>query len=163
MTDALPDACERVRRAAEKLGLTIAPIEMPASTHTAQQAADACGCTLAQIVKSLVFQGKSSKRPYLFLVSGPNRVDEAHMATLIGEGLKRMDARDVRDVTGFAIGGIPPLGHDARLKTFLDQDLMSFDVVWAAAGTPRSVFSASPHALAEATGARVVAMSAASP
>lgn len=158
MTDALPDACERVRRAAEKLGLIIAPVEMPASTHTAQEAADACGCTLAQIVKSLVFQGKISKRPYLFLVSGPNRVDEARMAMLVGEGLKRMDARDVRDVTGFAIGGIPPLGHDTKLKTYLDQDLMAFDVVWAAAGTPRSVFSAAPAALVTATAAQVVAM-----
>ncbi len=80
------------------------------------------------------------------------------MAALVGEGLKRMDARDVRDVTGFAIGGIPPLGHDTKLKTYLDQDLMAFDVVWAAAGTPRSVFSASPTALAAATGAQVVAM-----
>lgn len=159
MTDApLPPSAARVQAAAERLGLAIAVREMPASTRTAEEAAVACGCDLAQIVKSLVFAGRDSGRPYLLLVSGKNRVDEARIAAVVGEPLTRPKADAVRAWTGYAIGGIPPFGHDAELPTFLDEDLLAYEVVWAAAGTPFAVFSVAPHALAQAVGGRVIAI-----
>jgi prolyl-tRNA editing enzyme YbaK/EbsC (Cys-tRNA(Pro) deacylase) len=132
---------------------------MPQSTRSADEAAAACGCHVAQIVKSLVFAGAASGEPYLLLVSGCNRVDPAGIAAALGEALVRPDAAKVRAWTGFAIGGIPPFGHDRRLRTFLDRDLLAFETVWAAAGTPNAVFAADPAALAAATGARAIGMS----
>ena len=121
----LAPSAARVQAAAERLGLTIAVREMPASTRTAEEAAVACGCDLAQIVKSLVFAGRDSGRPYLLLVSGKNRVDEARVAAVVGEPLTRPKADAVRAWTGYAIGGIPPFGHDAELPTFVDEDLLA--------------------------------------
>jgi prolyl-tRNA editing enzyme YbaK/EbsC (Cys-tRNA(Pro) deacylase) len=159
MTDApLPPSAARVQAAAERLGLSIGVREMPASTRTADQAAAACGCHVGQIVKSLVFAGKETGRPYLFLVSGKNRVDEAGVAAAVGEPLTRPKADAVRAWTGFAIGGIPPFGHDVALATFVDEDLLAYDVVWAAAGTPFAVFSVAPAALARAVEGRVIAV-----
>ena len=154
----LPPSAARVQAAAERLGLAIAVREMPASTRTAEEAAAACGCDVAQIVKSLVFAGRDSGRPYLLLVSGKNRVDEARVAAIIGEPLTRPKADAVRAWTGYAIGGIPPFGHDAELPTFVDEDLLAYEVVWAAAGTPFAVFSVAPHALAHAVAGRVTAI-----
>ena len=157
MSDAsLPPSAARVQAAAERLGLRIAVREMPASTRTAEEAAAACGCEVGQIVKSLVFAGKDSGRPYLLLVSGKNRVDEKGVAGAIGERLARPDAAAVRAWTGFAIGGIPPFGHDAEMPTFVDRDLLAFDVVWAAAGTPSAVFCVAPAALAQAVGGQII-------
>jgi prolyl-tRNA editing enzyme YbaK/EbsC (Cys-tRNA(Pro) deacylase) len=159
MTDtapALPAAALRVQEAGQKLGLDIAPREMADSTRTAEDAAAACGVTVGQIVKSLVFLGAQSGRPYLLLVSGTNRVNEAGVAAHLGEALKRPDGRSVRDMTGFAIGGIPPFGHDRPLRTFMDGDLLQYDIVWAAAGTPRSVFSVHPQKLRDAVKAQVI-------
>jgi prolyl-tRNA editing enzyme YbaK/EbsC (Cys-tRNA(Pro) deacylase) len=136
----------------------VAVREMAQSTRSAEDAAAACGVTVGQIVKSLVFLGAGSKRPYLLLVSGKNRVNETAVAAHLGEGLKRPDATFVRDLTGFAIGGIPPFGHDRRLTTYLDADLLTYDVVWAAAGTPRAVFPVTPALLRDAIGAKVIAM-----
>ncbi|SON57963.1 YbaK/EbsC protein [Hartmannibacter diazotrophicus] len=155
----LPDAARRVADAAAALGLDVNVIEMPASTRTAEDAAAACDCTVAQIVKSLVFTGRDSGTPYLLLVSGPNRVDQDAVAATIGEPLDRPNGKAVREITGFAIGGIPPLGHASALKTFFDPDLLAHDVVWAAAGTPSCVFSASPRPLFEAIGATALVMS----
>lgn len=132
---------------------------MPASTRTATDAAAACGCAVGQIVKSLVFRGRSSGKPYLLLVSGANRVDEKSVGAVLGEPLTRPDAQFVRDVTGFAIGGIPPLGHETALATYFDRDLMQYDVVWAAAGTPQAVFAVAPALLADKTGATIISMS----
>ena len=154
----LKDAARRVQERAAGLGLEIEVRQMPASTRTAVDAAAACGCGVGQIVKSLVFKGRTSGKPYLLLVSGSNRVDEKGVAAVIGEPLTRPDAQFVRDVTGYAIGGIPPLGHDTPLATYFVRDLMQYDVVWAAAGTPESVFAASPSQLAEKTGATVISM-----
>lgn len=150
----LPDSARRVAEAARAAGLDIAIVEMPDSTRTAEDAAAACGCGVAQIVKSLVFQGADTGTPYLLLVSGVNRVDEAGMAAVLGEALKRPNGRAVRDITGYAIGGIPPLGHPVEMPTVIDETLLRFDTVWAAAGTPRCVFSVDPKALAAATNAR---------
>ncbi len=142
--------------AAAQLGLDIAVREMAHPTRTAEEAALACGVTVGQIVKSLVFLGSTSGKPYLLLVSGSNRVNEKGVAAHLGETLTRPDAATVRDLTGYAIGGIPPFGHAAMLATSIDRDLLQYDVVWAAAGTPRAVFRVDPNKLQAATGAVII-------
>jgi prolyl-tRNA editing enzyme YbaK/EbsC (Cys-tRNA(Pro) deacylase) len=156
--DELKPAARRVQAAIDAKSLGGRVRHMPQSTRTAEEAAAACGCAVGQIVKSLVFRGATSGKPYLLLVSGANRVNEKAVADRIGEALKRPDADYVRGVTGFAIGGIPPLGHDTPLETYMDEALLAFDQVWAAAGAADAVFPAAPARLAEATGARVVAV-----
>jgi prolyl-tRNA editing enzyme YbaK/EbsC (Cys-tRNA(Pro) deacylase) len=157
MSELSPSAA-RVAAAARDLGLAVDVIEHEATTRTAEDAAAACGCAVGQIVKSLIFRGRTTKKPYLLLVSGSNRVDEKAVAASIGEALKRTDADDVRTLTGYAIGGVPPLGHAQPLTVYLDRDLLAFPTVWAAAGTPNAVFEVAPRALAEATGAEVIAV-----
>ena len=154
----LPPSAARVAEAATRLGLAIRVREMPQSTRTAEDAAAACGCDVAQIVKSLVFAGTATGCPYLLLVSGKHRVNEKGVAGAVGEPLRRPDAEQVRTWTGFAIGGIPPFGHAQELATFMDEGLLPYDVVWAAAGTPFAVFSVEPKALAGAVAARVIRM-----
>ena len=153
---ALPASAQRVQDAADRLGLAIAVRLMPQSTRTAEDAAAACGCAVGQIVKSLVFAGARSGTPHLLLVSGKNRVDENAAAAALGEAPARAEAAQVRAWTGFAIGGIPPFGHATPLPTFIDRDLLAYDVVWAAAGTPSAIFSVAPQALAKAIGARPI-------
>jgi prolyl-tRNA editing enzyme YbaK/EbsC (Cys-tRNA(Pro) deacylase) len=156
--DELKPAARRVQAAIDAKGLGGKVRHMPQSTRTAEEAAAACGCAVGQIVKSLVFRGATSGKPYLLLVSGANRGNEKAVAGRIGEALKRPDADYVRSVTGFAIGGIPPLGHDTPLDTFMDEALLAFEEVWAAAGTSDAVFPVAPRRLAEATGARIIAV-----
>ncbi|MCB1482396.1 MAG: YbaK/EbsC family protein [Rhodobiaceae bacterium] len=156
MNTSLPAAAQRVAEAASALGLDIRVLEMPDSTRTAEEAASACGCSVGQIVKSLIFAGKETDTPYLLLVSGDNRVNEKLMARVLGEPLRRPDADYVRKVTGFAIGGVAPIAHATPLRTLFDKDLLKFNVIWAAAGTPRCVFETNPQALAGATGAEIV-------
>lgn len=155
MTERLP-ATERFRRAAATLGLDVEIVEHAESSRTAEEAAARCGCDVAQIVKSLVFRGAETGRPILLLVSGANRVNERAAGKQIGEPLERADALYVRDVTGYAIGGIPPLGHAEPIATFIDEALLEFVTVWAAAGTPNAVFSAVPDQLVEVTGAKII-------
>lgn len=143
-------------------GLSIDIRIMADSTRTAEEAAAACGTSVAQIVKSLVFQGKESGKPYLLLVSGSNRVKEGLVGRTIGEKIVRPDAGFVREQTGFAIGGIPPLGHDRPIATYVDADLLKFDEVFAAAGTPNAIFGVDPRALCEACGAEAIAVCEAS-
>jgi prolyl-tRNA editing enzyme YbaK/EbsC (Cys-tRNA(Pro) deacylase) len=157
MNDLAPSAL-KVQQAAAVLGLDVAVREMPGSTRTAAEAAAACGVAVGQIVKSLVFVGAESGRPYLLLVSGTNRVNEKGVAQHLGEKLNWPDADGVRRFTGFAIGGIPPFGHAARLATYMDEDLLRYDVVWAAAGTPRAVFPVDPRRLRDAIAAIVIAV-----
>jgi prolyl-tRNA editing enzyme YbaK/EbsC (Cys-tRNA(Pro) deacylase) len=152
----LPDANRRFADGAAACGLAVEIRQMAESTRTAEDAAAACGCSVAQIVKSLVFRGAQSGTPYLLMVSGANRVNERGVAGQIGEALARPDARYVRDVTGYAIGGIPPLAHKTPVKTCFDRDLLAFETVWAAAGTPSSVFPARPAELCEAAGAQII-------
>jgi prolyl-tRNA editing enzyme YbaK/EbsC (Cys-tRNA(Pro) deacylase) len=149
----LPSSAQRVADAAQRLGLNPKIVTMADSTRTAEEAALACGCEVGQIVKSLVFRGASSGTPYLLLVSGKNRVDEAKAAEVIGERLARPDAAYVRGMTGFAIGGIPPFGHAQPLKTFMDADLLTYGDVWTAAGTPHCVMRLKPQELHAKTGA----------
>jgi prolyl-tRNA editing enzyme YbaK/EbsC (Cys-tRNA(Pro) deacylase) len=159
MTDAsgaLPASAQKVQDEAQRLSLSVSVVEMADSTRTAEDAAAACGCEVAQIVKSLIFRGETSGKPYLMLVSGTNRLNEKKVAKSIGEGLTRPDAAYVRDVTGFAIGGVPPFGHTSPMEVYIDEDLLRFETVWAAAGTPRAVFAVAPGALADAVGAKVI-------
>lgn len=158
MSTNLPRSSLRVMDAAARLGISTEIIEMPDSTRTAQEAARACGCDVAQIVKSLIFKGSQSGRPLLLLVSGANRVDERVAAEAIGEAFRRADADFVRETTGYAIGGIPPFGHDRPLRTYMDRELLGFDVVWAAAGTPRTIMRLKPASLLEATRAELIAV-----
>jgi prolyl-tRNA editing enzyme YbaK/EbsC (Cys-tRNA(Pro) deacylase) len=130
--------------------------EFPASTRTAQEAADAVGTSVGQIVKSLVFLAGDS--PVLALVSGANRLDPDRLAALTGLPIGKADADAVRHATGYSIGGVPPIGFPAPIPTFVDRDLLEYDVVWAAAGTPRHVFPIAPQDLVRVTGGRVVAL-----
>lgn len=152
----LKPAPRRVQQAADALALAVRVVEMAQSTRTAEEAAAACGCAVGQIIKSQVFRGRQSGKPMLLLVSGSNRVDQAGVAAVIGEALDRPDAAFVREVTGFAIGGIPPFGHAQPLPTWLDEDLLQYKTVWAAAGSPEAVFEVDPRRLVEAIGATVV-------
>jgi prolyl-tRNA editing enzyme YbaK/EbsC (Cys-tRNA(Pro) deacylase) len=153
---ALAASAQKVQDFAAALGLEIAVREMAQPTRTAEEAAAACGVTVGQIVKSLVFLGATSGQPHLLLVSGANRVNEKGVAAHLGEKLKRPDADAVRALTGYAIGGIPPFGHATPLVTYVDEDLLQYDVVWAAAGTPKAVFRTEPAKLRDATQAIVI-------
>lgn len=144
-----------VRAAAEALGLDIAVVTYPEGTRTAQDAANAIGCSVAQIVKSLIFDVAGQLT--LALVSGANQLDEKKLATASGAPKTgRANADQVREATGFPIGGVPPFGHRQPLPVFVDPDLLGHEVVWAAAGTPHTVFSVAPGALVGAIGATVV-------
>ncbi|MBE2318708.1 YbaK/EbsC family protein [Solirubrobacter sp. CPCC 204708] len=133
---------------------------MEDSTRTAPEAAAAVGCEVGAIVKSLVMRGVKTGEPVLALVSGSNRADLELVSAAVGEGIERPDAAYVREVTGFSIGGVPPVGHPAPVRTVLDEDLLRFETVWAAAGNPHAVFPIAPDALASATGARVTRLAA---
>lgn len=142
----------RVIAALNAAGLATLPIEMPAETRTAQQAAAAAGCALDQIVKSILLQGESG-RLCLFLTAGGNQVDVARASALAGETLGRAEIDTVRAVTGFAIGGVAPIGHLTPCPTWMDPRLMAFDTIWAAAGTPRHIFACAPADLLAASSA----------
>jgi prolyl-tRNA editing enzyme YbaK/EbsC (Cys-tRNA(Pro) deacylase) len=137
-------------------GLDVAVVEMLESTRSAEDAAATIGCGVEQIAKSLVFRGQTSGDPYLIIASGPNRVDEAMIAVMVGEGVALSDADFVRQATGYSIGGVPPFGHAHTLRTLIDEDLLSHAEIWAAAGTPRAVFRLSPADLADLSGGEVV-------
>jgi prolyl-tRNA editing enzyme YbaK/EbsC (Cys-tRNA(Pro) deacylase) len=142
----------RVVDAAAARGLTIEPREFPEGTRTAQDAAHAIGVEVGQIVKSLAF--KADGEVVLVLVSGANRLDEAKLAAAVhASTIERADADAVRAATSFAIGGVPPFGHPERLRTYVDTDLLRYDVVWAAAGTPRHVFAITSDDLVRVSGA----------
>ena len=145
---------QRVVEAARAAGLEIEVREFPEGARTAEDAARAIGVSVGQIVKSLVFT--TDGRPVLCLVSGLNRVDGGRLAVITGASdVRRASADEVERATGFAIGGVPPLGHAHPLPIYCDRDLLAFDIVWAAAGTPRAVFSAQPLALVKACRATV--------
>ena len=147
----------RVRAAAEASGLAIAPVRLAEGTRTATDAARACRCEIDQIVKSIVFREAGSQRHVLFLTAGGNRVDPAKAAQLAGAALEKADAASIRAHTGFAIGGVAPIGHLTPIDTWIDPKLLDYRTVWAAAGTPHHVFEIAPGPLAAATGATVAA------
>lgn len=145
----------RVIAALEAAGIDARPLQMAEETRTAPQAAEAAGCHLDQIVKSILFKGQGTGRLFLFLTAGGNQVDAAKAAALAGEPMGRADANEVRAVTGFAIGGVAPVGHLTPLPVWFDPRLLDFPVIWGAAGTPRHIFPVAPDALLRVTGAVV--------
>jgi len=151
----LKASARRVQEALAAQGFAFDVREFPESTRTSAEAAAAIGCSVAQIAKSLVFRGAESGEAALIIASGANRVDSAKAAALLGEAIGRADADFVRAATGFAIGGVPPLGHDRPLVTLIDEDLLAFEAIWAAAGTPNAVFRLSPKDLGDLTGGRI--------
>jgi len=143
---------KRVRRALVEAGLAIEPVETGNAT-TAQMAADLVGCAIDQIAKSIIFRGQTSGAALLFVTAGGNQVDGARAAALAGEPLGKADAALIRAQTGFAIGGVSPVGHLTPPRAFFDPRLMAFDMVWAAAGTPRHLFAIAPDILLRISGA----------
>ncbi|MGI6537211.1 MAG: YbaK/EbsC family protein [Caldicoprobacterales bacterium] len=157
MSTDLKKSTERVQAVLIKLGYDEISIkEFSDSTRTAQEAADVIGCTVGQIAKSLIFKGKTSQKPILIITSGSNRVNEKAVKEYTGEKLEKADADFVLKHTGFAIGGVPPVGHAAPITTYIDEDLMQYDEIWAAAGTPNSVFKLTPEILLEITKGRII-------
>jgi prolyl-tRNA editing enzyme YbaK/EbsC (Cys-tRNA(Pro) deacylase) len=159
----LSSSARRVQLALEARGIACRVVELPDSTRTAVEAAQAIGCTVAQIAKSLIFKGEKSNQPVLVIASGSNRVDEKILRDLIGEKIGKADADFVRQHTGFAIGGIPPLGFPNPIRTFIDEDLLKFEEIWAAAGTPHAVCCLSSADLEGMTGGQVVRIAKAQP
>ncbi len=146
---------QRVVDAARDLGLEIEIREFPAGTRTADDAAKAIGVSVGQIVKTLVFMADA--RPVICFVSGPNRLDTARLAAITGAAeVRRASADEVRGATGFAVGGVPPIGHSAPVPMYCDPDLLQYDAVWAAGGTPMTVFAVEPQALVKACNATVI-------
>lgn len=156
MTTTLSPSALKVQKALAGFGLDLQVKELTESTRTAQDAALAVGCDVGQIVKSLVFRGKTSGEAVFVVASGANRVDEKALAGLVGEKIEKADADFAREKTGFAIGGVPPVGHPAPLHTFIDEDLLQYGEVWAAAGTPNALFSLTPDQLCQITAGQVV-------
>ena len=155
---ALPPSAERVRDALAARGLEAEIRLFDAGTRTAADAAAAIGCSVAQIAKSLVFRASPSDRAILVMASGVNRVDEAALAALLGESIAKADAAFVRERTGFAIGGVAPVGHREPPVIFIDQTLLAYQEIWAAAGTPHAVFRLTPAELVDLTGGRVASL-----
>lgn len=158
MTEALPPAAQRIADLLAMQGLTDRVVEMPESTRSAADAARACGCAVGQIAKSIVLRALRSDRPVVVVASGANRVSEARLAALLGKSVGKADAEFVRARTGFAIGGVAPLGFSEALPVFIDADLLQHGEIWAAAGTPRSVFRLTPDELIRLTGGTVTSI-----
>lgn len=162
MTDAqgslLSNSARKVQDALQALGMTLQVVELPGSTRTAAEAAQAIGTTVGQIAKSLVFRTTTTQRPVLIIASGPNRVNEKLIGHLLGETIEKADADFVRERMGFVIGGVPPVGHLEKPETLIDEDLFQYPEIWAAAGTPHAVFRLLPDDLVQITGGRVVAV-----
>ena len=155
-----PATAESALRVQAALGDGFEVLEFDASTRTAADAAEAIGCTVAQIAKSLLFMAAESKRPVLIIASGSKRVDEAKVAALLGEKVDRADADFVREQTGFAIGGVPPLAHRVQPVVFIDDNLLGFETIWAAAGTPNAVFRLTPDDLVRLSGGSIADVAA---
>ncbi len=158
MSKSLSPSVQRVQDALGSLGFGHQVVELPASTRTSAEAAQAVGCQVGQIAKSLVFQGKNTHQPILVIASGANRVNEQKMADIISEPLGKADADYVRQHTGFAIGGVPPVGHVEKIEIFIDEDLLQYDEIWAAAGSPHAVFKLTPPDLLKMTNGRVLSI-----
>ncbi|TVM32765.1 YbaK/EbsC family protein [Oceanidesulfovibrio marinus] len=152
MAEELSRSAQKVQEYLSQFDSSLEVMELAGSTRTAQDAADSVGCSVAQIAKSLVFQDKNSDELVLVIASGINRVDTKKIAKTTGSNLKQAKADLVKEKTGFAIGGIPPVGHAEPLKTVLDEDLQHYETIWAAAGTPFAVVKLTPELLWSLTG-----------
>lgn len=156
MSTTLSPSAQKIQDLLNSLGYSYTVVEHVESTRTAQEAADRAGCELGQIVKSLIFMGKESQKPILVLTSGSNRVDEKLISRYAGEAIGRADANFVRTVTGFAIGGVPPIGHAQKMETYLDEDFLQYQSIWAAAGTPNAIFELKTADLQKMTDGKIV-------
>lgn len=148
----------RVREALAQQGLTPRVVELEQTARSAADAAQALGCRVEQIVKSLVFRGGRTGQPVLVLASGVNRVDERKISDLVSEPVEKADAGFVREKTGFSIGGVPPVGHVEDPATFVDEDLLGEEEIWASAGHTHVVFGLAPEELLQITGGKVVSV-----
>ena len=154
--DTLSPSAQKIQNLLHSLGYDYKVVEHAESTRTAQEAADRAGCELGQIVKSLIFKGRDSGKPILVLASGPNRVNEKRIGEYAGEPITKPDADFVRAVTGFVIGGVPPIGHAETMETYIDEDFLQYQTIWAAAGTPNAIFELRTEDLQKMTGGRIV-------
>jgi Cys-tRNA(Pro) deacylase len=152
----LSPTAQKIQDLLNSLGYNYTVIEHAESTRTAVEAAERAGCELGQIVKTLIFKGKESGKPIIVLTSGTNRVDEKLIREYAGEGIGKADADFVRAVTGFAIGGVPPLGHIQKIETYMDEDFLQYETVWAAAGTPNAIFELKTSDLRKMTDGKVI-------
>ena len=158
MSNTLSPSPQKVQEALKALGFLNQVLELQTTTRTSADAAQAVGCRVEQIAKSIVFRGKQTDKPILVITSGPNRVNEKRIEESISEPLGKADADYVRKHTGFVIGGVPPIGHLEKLEIFIDEDLFKYEDIWAAAGSPHAVFKLTPSALVQMTGGRVISI-----
>jgi prolyl-tRNA editing enzyme YbaK/EbsC (Cys-tRNA(Pro) deacylase) len=156
MSPLLSPSAQKVQDALKSLGFQNQIIELQSTTRTSAEAAQAVGCRVEQIAKSIVFKGKQTYKPILVIASGPNRVNEKKIAEFISEPLGKADADYVRNHLGYVIGGVPPIAHLEKLEIFIDEDLLQYEEIWAAAGNPNAVFRLTPSDLVKMTGGRVV-------
>ena len=154
----LSSSAQKVQDALDAFGVTLQVVELPASTRSAVEAAQAVGCQVGQIAKSLVFVAQKTGHLVLVIASGANRVNEQRIGELLGEPIAKADADYVRQRTGFVIGGVPPVGHAEPVETFVDEDLLKYELIWAAAGTPHAVFQLGPTDLVRITSGKVVSI-----
>jgi len=158
MSNTLNPSVQKVQEALKALGFLNEVLELQSTTRTSAEAAQAVGCRVEQIAKSIVFQGKQTQKPVLVIAGGTNRVNEKRIAEFILEPLGKADADFVRKTTGFVIGGVPPIGHLEKLEIYIDEDLLKYNEIWAAAGSPNAVFKLTPSDLVKMTGGRVVSI-----
>ena len=151
MTEELSRSARRIQDVLSALGTGFEVVELPSTTRTAVEAATAIGCSVEQIAKSILFRTVRDKKPVMVIASGVNRVNEAKVAEFVGEPIEKADAAYVREKTGFVIGGVPPIGYAEPIYTIIDEDLLKQGELWAAAGTPNSVFKLSSASLLEMT------------
>lgn len=152
-------ACaQKVQTVLEQFGLELSVIEFAESTRTSQKTADAIGCELGQIAKTLIFKSLESERPVCVIASGSNQVNETKISDYVKEPVAKANAKFVLEHTGYAIGGVPPVGHITVMRPFIDEELMKYAVIWSAAGTPHAVFKLTPADLVRITQGMVVAI-----
>ncbi|OGP89125.1 MAG: hypothetical protein A2156_13245 [Deltaproteobacteria bacterium RBG_16_48_10] len=158
MSSALSPSAQKVQDALKALGFPNEVMELQTSTRTSAEAAQTVGCQVGQIAKSIIFRRKQTDKPILVIASGSNRVNEKRIEELISEPLGKADAAFVRQETGFVIGGVPPIGHLEKLDIFIDEDLLQYEEIWAAAGSPNAVFKLTPSDLIKMTDGRIISI-----
>ena len=158
MSEPLSASAQKVQAALDALGFTLQVVQLPQTTRTAAEAAQAVGCAVGQIAKSLIFRTKRTHKPIMVIASGANRVNEKKIGELVGEPIEKPDADFVREKTGFVIGGVPPLGHAEKPDVFVDEDLLQYAEIWAAAGNPNAVFKLTTADLVKMSDGRVAAV-----
>lgn len=158
MTSALSPDAQRFQDGLRNRGYSFEVVEHAQTTHSAKEAAQAIGCSLGQIAKSLIFRKSVSGLPLLVIASGPNRVNELNLGQKLGEPLEKADPDFVYAATGFSVGGVPPTCHTGALETIIDEDLLKYDQIWAAGGSPNAVFPLSPAELIKITGGKVLSI-----